>query len=175
MAFVAIVPRLASPRRLCQPPWTHTISKEPHPPRMGTQVRRKRQAYSQLLFGRGPGGGASLREAASPGVHPSHSRFGREREGGASRREAASLAVTSRSPPRMGAQLRKSNQAYSQLLFGRGSGGGASLREAASPGVHPPHSLFGREREGGGFSQRSPLPRKTLVLPLTPAQGRLLR
>ena len=35
---------------------------------MGAQLRRNGQAYSQLLFGRGSGGGASLREAASPGV-----------------------------------------------------------------------------------------------------------
>ena len=39
-------------------------------------------------------------------------------------------------------------------------GRGASLREAASPPASPPkHNLFGREREGGGFSQRSLLPR----------------
>ena len=61
---------------------------------MGTQVRRKSQAYSQLLFGRGPGGGASLREAASPGVSPPLRLSGREREGGAFRRKAASLAYS---------------------------------------------------------------------------------
>ena len=33
--------------------------------RMGAQAGRKRQAYSQLLFGREREGGASLREAAS--------------------------------------------------------------------------------------------------------------
>ena len=87
-------PHAACPRRLCQPPWTHTISKEPRTPRMGTQVRRKRQAYSQLLFGRGPGGGASLREAASPGVSPPLRLSGREREGGAFLRKAASLATS---------------------------------------------------------------------------------
>ena len=58
----------------------------------------------------------------------------------------------------------------------RGLGGEALLSEKRPlPPASPPRSLFGREREGGGFSQRSPLPRKTLVLPLTPAQGRLLR
>ena len=35
---------------------------------MGAQAGRNRQVYFQPLFGRGPGGGASLREAASPGV-----------------------------------------------------------------------------------------------------------
>ena len=39
-------------------------------------------------------------------------------------------------------------------------GRGASLREAASPPESPPHvPLFEREREGGGFLQRSLLPR----------------
>ena len=46
-------PHAACPRRLCQPPWTHTTRREPRPPRMGAQVSRKNQAYSQLLFGRG--------------------------------------------------------------------------------------------------------------------------
>ncbi len=60
--------RLARPRRLCQPPWTQPISRNPRPPCMGAQVRRNIQVYSHPLFGRGgPGGrGASLREAASP-------------------------------------------------------------------------------------------------------------
>ena len=61
---------------------------------MGAQACRKAQVYSQLLFGRGPGGGASLREAASPGVLPPRSLSGREREGGAFRRKAASLAYS---------------------------------------------------------------------------------
>ena len=62
---------------------------------MALNYQRKRQAYSQPLFGRGPGGGASLREAASPGV-PTFPRSlsGREREGGAFRRKAASLAYS---------------------------------------------------------------------------------
>ena len=34
----------------------------------GRTSPKENQAYSQLLFGRGSGGGASLREAASPGV-----------------------------------------------------------------------------------------------------------
>ena len=61
-------PYPARPRRLCQPPWTQPTSKKPRPPRMGTQLQKSIQVYSQPLFGRGPGGGASLREAASPGV-----------------------------------------------------------------------------------------------------------
>ena len=38
---------------------------------MGANLQKTAQVYSQPLFGRGPGGGASLREAASPGVLPS--------------------------------------------------------------------------------------------------------
>ena len=62
---------------------------------MGAQVRRKRQAYSQLLFGREREGGASLREAASlanfacspiPSYSSGEGVWGR----GASLREAAS-------------------------------------------------------------------------------------
>ena len=72
--------RLARPRRLCQPPWTQPISRNPRPLRMGAQVRRNVQVYSHPLFGReGSGGrGASLREAASPPQRSSPSRlFGR--------------------------------------------------------------------------------------------------
>ena len=47
-------------------------------------------------------------------------------------------------------------------LFGRGPGGGASLREAASPGVLP-LVIFGREREGGGFWNRSLRPLKNAM------------
>ena len=36
----------------------------------GSASWEKRPTRIQLLFGRGPGGGASLREAASPGVPP---------------------------------------------------------------------------------------------------------
>ena len=57
---------------------------------MGTQRQRKSQAYSQLLFGRGPGGDASLREAASPEfVHSPH-RIGRG--GSVSRRDRNQVA-----------------------------------------------------------------------------------
>ena len=55
----------ACSRRLCQPPWTRATATEVSPPRMGAQLRRNTQAYSQLLFGRKREGGASLREAAS--------------------------------------------------------------------------------------------------------------
>ena len=63
-------PHLARPRRLCQPPWTHSTSKEPPPPRRRNHLRKTSPLKRQPLFGRGPGGGASLREAASPGVLP---------------------------------------------------------------------------------------------------------
>ena len=78
-------------RRLCQPPRPQPTCKEPHPPRMGAQVRRKSQAYSQLLFGREREGGASLREAASLALLNSNCSSGKGVWGrGASLREAAS-------------------------------------------------------------------------------------
>ena len=69
-------------------------------------------------------------------------------------------------PPHRRNQVSRSAQAKRQPLFGReGSGGrGASLREAASPPSTPPtlRSLFGREREGGGFSTEKPPPSQSL-------------
>ena len=58
----------ARPRRLCQPPWTHTSLSETSPTHRRNQLSRITQAKRQPLFGReGSGGrGASLREAASP-------------------------------------------------------------------------------------------------------------
>ena len=82
MRAEGFVPVPARPRRLCQPPWTQPINRKPRPTRMGANLQKNNQAYSQLLFGRGPGGGASLREAASPGVLPFSHLFEREREGG---------------------------------------------------------------------------------------------
>ena len=81
------LPARACPRRLCQPPWTHTTSKKPTPHLPGgTNSAETSHPKRQPLFGReGAGGrGASLREAASP---PRISRYsprllGREREGG---------------------------------------------------------------------------------------------
>ena len=110
----------------------------PHPTRMGANLQKKSQVYSQLLFGREREGGASLREAASL-AYPAPSPqllFGREREGGASLREAASLAYPTPSP---------------QLLFGREREGGASLREAAflAYPTSSPQPLFGRGSGGG--------------------------
>ena len=67
-AFLYSKENAASPRRLCQPPWTHTTCKEPRPMLRRNHLRRSTQFKRQLLFGRGPGGDASLREAASPGV-----------------------------------------------------------------------------------------------------------
>ena len=47
----------ARPRRLCQPPWTQPINRKPRPTRMGANLQKNNQAYSQLLFVRGSGGG----------------------------------------------------------------------------------------------------------------------
>ena len=125
----------ACPRRLCQPPWTHTTSKESHPPCMGTNLQRNRQVYSQPLFGRGSGGGRFSMRSASPGVSL------RSLYAACPRRlcQPPWTHTTSKEsrPSRMGANLQRNRQAYFQPLFGRGSGGGASLREAASPGNFP--------------------------------------
>ena len=86
---------------------------------MGAQAGRKRQAYSQLRFGR---------YAKRNGMFGSSCWLGAA---------ALSAAVTSTKligerSTRMGAQAGRKRQAYSQLLFGREREGGASLREAAS-------------------------------------------
>ena len=57
MRAEGFVPVPARPRRLCQPPWTQPINRKPRPTRMGANLQKNNQAYSQLLFGRGPGGG----------------------------------------------------------------------------------------------------------------------
>ena len=69
-------------------------------------------------------------------------------------------------PTRMGANLQKSSQVYSQPLFGRRGLGerGFSQRSRLSPriSVFLSPRLFGREREGGGFSEEKPPPSQTL-------------
>ena len=117
---------------------------------MGANLQKRRPVYSQPLFGRGPGGGASLREAASPGaLLPFLLQAGRG--GSVSRRDHNQLAKGTR-PTRMGANLQKRRPVYSQPLFGRGPGGGASLREAASPGALLPILLLAGR--GGSVSRR---------------------
>ena len=59
------VPRLACPRRLCQPPWTHSSLPETDRTHRRNQLCRSNPAKRQPLFGREREGGASLREAAS--------------------------------------------------------------------------------------------------------------
>ena len=61
-------PNAASPRRLCQPPWTQPTRRDSRPPLRRNHFRRSNHPKRQPLFGReGSGGrGASLREAASP-------------------------------------------------------------------------------------------------------------
>ena len=115
---------------------------------MDAQRQRKRQVYSQPLFGRGPGGGASLREADSPGVPFINTQAGRG--GSVSRRDHNPQNKETR-PTHMGAQRQRKRQAYSQPLFGRGPGEAASLREAASPGVPFINTQAGR---GGSVSRR---------------------
>ena len=73
---------------------TPTNSQESAPNSQGHIVCKKNQLEPQPLFGRGPGGGASLREAASPGVPPPLPSF---REGARGRgtfyRKSPSLAL----------------------------------------------------------------------------------
>ena len=97
--------------------------------RMGAQVRRKNQAYSQPLFGRG--GLGERRFSQRSGLSPRISLyrfFGREREGGASLREAASLAYPARS-------------LFPATLRERGSGGEALLLEKRPLPQNLPSSL----------------------------------
>ena len=106
-------------------------------------------------------GGARPRRAE--GSVPSASRIGRG--GSVSRRDhnqAAGNAPTShgRTSPE------KSTKPIPSHSSGEGVWGrGASLREAASPPESPHVNLFGREREGGGFSTEKPPPSQYSVTP----------
>ena len=60
----------ARPRRLYQPPWTQTINRKPRPTRMGANLQKNNQAYSQLLFGRGPGEALLLEKRPPPEFSP---------------------------------------------------------------------------------------------------------
>ena len=128
-----------------------TITKpiEDHPHSHGCASPKENQVYSQLLFGRGFGGGASLREAASPGTRRSIKGHG----GSVSRRDHNSQNRKTR-PRCMGANLRRKSQAYSQPLFGRGGLGRGASEKRPLPQNLPTVNLFGREREGGDFSIR---------------------
>ena len=77
--------------------------------------------------------------------------------GGSVSRRDHNQAAGNRAPTRMGAQVRRKSQAYSQPLFGRGGLGERrfSQRSGLSPSISPPR-LFRREREGGGFSVEKP-------------------
>ena len=117
---------------------------------MGTNLQRNRQAYSQPLFGRGSGGGVSLREAASPGVSL------RSPYAACPRRfcQPPWTHTTSKKsrPSCMGANLQRNRQVYSQPLFGRGPGE-ALLIEKRPPPEFPcvPSMLHVR---GGSVSRR---------------------
>ena len=113
---------------------TQHLGDQPH--LHGRTSPKENQAYSQLLFGRGFGGGASLREAASPGTL-------------AQSKVAAALsaAVTSRKPigdtPHSQAEppMKYRTKPNASRSSGVGVWGrGASLREAASPPESPPTS-----------------------------------
>ena len=95
----APAPHLARPRRLCQPPWTQPISRNP---RHLAWARKFEETYKSIPIhssGEGGLGGEALllEKRPLPPVRFLPRLFGREREGGASRREAASLAY----PPRL--------------------------------------------------------------------------
>ena len=87
---------------------------------------------------------------------------------------ALSAAVTTIPKTRNRAQLtweRKSEETHKPIpsySSGEGVWGrGASLREAASPPESPtPKRLFGREREGGGFSTEKPPPSQSPTIHL---------
>ena len=140
-----------------------TITKpiEDHSHSHGCASPKENQVYSQLLFGRGFGGGASLREAASPGTLAQ------------SKVTAALSAAATTTPKQENAPTlhgREPSKEESSLFASRSSGEGvwgrgASLREAASPPESPPPYIFsgGSAREGP-FLQKRPLPRITNIL-----------
>ncbi len=131
---------------------TQHLGDQPHS--HGRTSPKESQAYSQLLFGRGFGGGASLREAASPGTL-------------AQLKVAAALSAAATTTPKTG---KRAHVAWARTFEGRVKpipshssgegvwGRGASLREAASPPESPHRNLFGREREGGAFSSEKAPP-----------------
>ena len=89
-------------------------------------------AAPQLLFGRGPGGGASLREAASPAFHSS-----------TRRQVAAALSAAVTTTPKQGnapnlsgrSTPKEKTSLFPATLREGARGEAAALRRAASPGV----------------------------------------
>ena len=63
-------------------------------------------------------------------------------------------------PSKQKAALPNASRSSGEGVWGRG----ASLREAASPPESPQRNLFGREREGGGFSSEKPPPSHMISL-----------
>ena len=68
--IISTAPNAASLRRLCQPPWTCTICRKPHPTCKRNQARITAPAKRQPFFGRGGLGERrfSLRSGLSPSV-----------------------------------------------------------------------------------------------------------
>ena len=112
-------PNAASPRRLCQPPWTQPTRKKSRPPFRRNQASRSNPAKRQPLFGREREGGASLREAASLATPASPPRLFRRGSGGGrfSIREVPSPGVP-RTPTPVSSDVRR----------GDGLGGCGALR-----------------------------------------------
>ena len=88
---------------------------------------------------------------------------------------ALSAAVTTTklqgtAPPFRRNQRRRKAPAERQPLFGRGGLGERrfSQRSGLSPRISPHTRLFGREREGGGFSAEKPPPSQTHMILITP-------
>ena len=146
--YIGIGAIVGRSRRLCQPPWPQPQNKKSRPTRMGCKSGGKDKPILSYSSGGGSGGGASLREATSPGVLvlilPLEGRGG-----SVSRRDHNQLAG-SRAQLAWGCKSGEKDKPIPSYSSGEGVWGrGASLREAASPPESPNIHFFGREREGG--------------------------
>ena len=96
-----------------------------------------------------------------------------EGRGGSVSRRDHNQAVRNRATLQAEPTKKKDTRQTPAALRERGSGGEALLSEKRPlPQNFPTVHLFGREREGGGFSQRSPFPRK-LSRPFLPYDSAL--
>ena len=126
-------PNAASPRRLCQLPWTQPTRKKSRLPFRRNHPRRNNRRQRQPLFGREREGGASLREAAFL-ASPQPVLIGRG--GSVSRRDHN--RVYRRAPVLTGG----TNYAEAYPPIASRSSGGSARKELLSeklPPSHPPN------------------------------------
>ena len=154
---------LARPRRLCQPPWTQSISRKPHPLSGGTSSEEAPNSNASRSSGeRGLGGEGLLSEKPPlPPEFPTSSYSACPRRLCQPPWTHASLSKIRLTSG--GTKLEAINPAKRQPLFGREREGGASLREAASL-AYPHFRSALRERGSGGealLTEKRPLPQSS--------------